>query len=230
MTPNNNILKNELSQLTLDIYRTNFVGAIEKIENFYQKYKARDKKGWLKRECNRLLAEALEDQQAFDQALAINLEILAEMPTNEGAYGTMVHRTASLFNQLERRKEANALIEEFLNQKQDHFSETLYLMALYVQNYGEYEKLPGTFPPLFQWIVENLQIEVADTNLQTAIVQVANESREAGRSLTRLLATCNQLPEEEEIDLVKQYIATVKIGFYRKHANSYLQSILKYPR
>jgi hypothetical protein len=213
------------NKLVLDVYRTGGSEALDKINTFYQAYRAQDPDHHLKHQCLLLAGDVLERGGDLAGASALYRDVLREKASADDAYLLVVQKAASVLQRLDKQPEAALLIEHALHQPQRNPLQALYLMAQHVALADPQAALPAVFTPLFEWVCAALDVQPADTDPRAAIAALAGETRQEGKALTLLFASAGEVSKAENVQRLHTFIAQARVKPFREEAKRYLDSL-----
>ncbi len=213
------------NKLVLDVYRTGAPEALDKINNFYEAYRAQDPDHRLKHQCLLLAGDVLVKGGDLAGASALYRDILREKTSADDTYLLVVQKAASVLQQLDKPQEATLLIEHALHQPQRNPLQALYLMAQHVALADPQAALPAVFTPLFEWVCAALDVQPAGTDPRAAIATLADESRREGKALTLLFASAGEVSKAENVQRLNTFIAGARVKPFREEAKRYLDSL-----
>ncbi len=213
------------NKLVLEAYRTGGSEALDKINNFYQAYRAQDQDNRLKHQCLLLAADVLARGGDLAGASATYRDILREKSSPDDAYLLVVQKAASVLQQLDKQPEAALLLEHALHQPQRNPLQALYLMALYVGMADSQAALPAVFTPLFEWVCAALDVQPDGADPKTAITTLAVETKREGQALSLLFASAGEVSKAENIQRLNTFITQAKAKPFREEAKRYLDSL-----
>jgi hypothetical protein len=213
------------NKLVLDVYRTGGSEALDKINHFYQAYRAQDRDNHLKHQCLLLAADVLVQGGDLAGASALYRDILREKSSPDDSYLLVVQKAASVLQQLGKQPEATSLLEHALHQPQRNPLQALYLMAQHVGMADPQAALPAVFTPLFEWVCAALDVQPADPDRRAAIATLADETKREGKALSLLFASAGEVSKAENVQRLNTFIAQAKAKPFREEAKRYLASL-----
>ena len=209
-----------------------FDEAIATIDNFYRLNGNKDCQGRLKYKSDAWKALILEEQGKYAEALVLYKSTYQSLQQNDDLY---VHKRLSiikLLHKLEKDREAIAEIDTILKLELDiSVFELLALFNCYVDCLESSNKI---FPQKYLKLVARIAKEFAPKfdlnylethNINLAIKQMVQRNRGANRAYSLLLIQLDEVEREEQIYLLRNYLSTAKIDFYRQMAIAQLKQI-----
>ena len=204
--------------------------AIAAIDDFYRSNVNKDHLYWLKPKSDAWKALILEKQSKYAEALLLYKSAYQSLPLQDNFYVYNRLNIARVLHKLKRNQEAIAEIEAILNLEFDtSVFELLALLDCYVDCLDSRNEIfPQKYLKFVICIAKELAIEFEPnlvTQINPAIKQMVQKNRLANRAYSLLLIQLNKLKPEEQIYLLRNYLSTAKIDYYRQMAIAQLKQI-----
>ena len=208
-----------------------FEEAIAIIDDFYRLHGNRDCQGRFKCKSDSWKALILEQQEKYSEALLLYESAYQSLQQNDDLY---VHKRLSiirLLHKLEKDREAIAEIETILKLELDiSVFELLALFDCYVDCLlGSNRVFPEQYLKfvvrIAQEFAPEFDLNYLETRVNLAIKQMVQRNRTANRAYSLLLIRLDEVRQEEQIYLLRKYLSTAKIDYYRQMAIALLKQI-----
>ena len=208
-----------------------FEEAISTIDDFYRLHRNKDCQGRFKRKSDSWKALILEQQGKYAEALLLYESAYQSLQQNDDLY---VHKRLSiirLLHKLEKDREAITEIETILKLELDiSVFELLALFDCYVDCLLSSDRV---FPEKYLKFVTRIAKEFAPefdsnylkTQVNLAIKQMLQRNRTANRAYSLLLIRLDEVQRGEQMYLLRNYLSTAKIDYYRQMAIALLNQI-----
>ena len=208
-----------------------FDEAVATIDDFYRLNVNYDYQGRLKRKSDSWKALILVQQGKYAEALLLYKSAYRSLQQNDDLY---VHKRLSiikLLHKLEKDREAIAQVETILELKSDiSVFELLALLNCYVDCLSSSDRV---FSKKYLKHVDRIAKEFAtefdsnylEVNINLAIKQMVQRNRTANRAYSLLLIQLDEVERDEQIYLLRNYLSTAKIDFYRQMAIALLNQM-----
>ena len=208
-----------------------FEEAIAIIDDFYRLHGNKDYKGKLKPKSDSWKALILEQQGKYAEALLLYESAYQSLQQNDDLY---VHKRLSiirLLHKLGRNNEAIFEIDTILKLELDmSVFELLALFDCYVDCLlGSNRVFPEQYLKfvvrIAQEFAPEFDLNYLETRVNLAIKQMVQRNRTANRAYSLLLIRLDEVRQEEQIYLLRKYLSTAKIDYYRQMAIALLNQI-----
>lgn len=196
---------------------------IEELQAFYQKFEGKEEYKSVRFQCENVISFIYHYTGFLERSFEIDLRLLRENSPNTNGYWGVISQIVGTSDDLARTSEVIPYACEFLNAADINFNKKREVLLWYARTFAlEENSFFTSFNPIVQSMESFLEEKPDPTRPFFERIQYLNDKYVTTQvALSSFYMAYRKANKEERSQLIKEYLATEPLKYYRERLNGY---------